>query len=90
MMRSLFLAVLALGALEGVSAAPADAAGYPFCIKGQEYPSGTGDCIYPSYAACQAAASGTFSYCMRNPFYANAYVEPPQRKKRRAYIEQGY
>lgn len=88
-MRALFLAFLAFGAFEGLSATPAAAFSYPFCIKGPEYPSGTGDCRFPSYAACQTAASGTYSYCAANPFYAqNSYV--PQRKARRGYIEQGY
>ncbi len=93
-MRALFLAglgfgALALGALAG-SASPAEARDFPFCMKGQEYASGTGDCSYPSYAACQAAASGTYSYCARNPFYASAEYAAPQRKGRRAPIEQGY
>ncbi len=92
-MRALFLAVLAFGALQGFSAAPAEAASYPFCIKGQEYINGTGDCRFSSYAACQAAASGTFSYCASNPFYtssSDSYADVPQRRGRRASSGQGY
>ncbi|HEY0219774.1 MAG TPA: DUF3551 domain-containing protein, partial [Afipia sp.] len=64
---------------------------YPFCMKGQENPSGTGDCSFPSYAACQASASGTFSYCIRNPFYAlNEYTAAPQRKSSRIFSGQTY
>lgn len=71
-MRALFLAAVALGALAGFSAIPdqAQAANFPFCIKGQDNASSLGDCRFPSYASCQAAASGTFNYCDRNPFYA--------------------
>ncbi len=87
-MRAQFLTVLgfgalALGALTGFSTTPAEARDYPFCMKGQETSGGIGDCNYPSYAACEAAASGTFSYCARNPFYANAYTDAPQPKSRR-------
>ncbi len=92
-MRALVLAVLALGALAGFSAGSAEAAGYPFCIKGQEYANGTGDCRFTSYAACQAAASGTYSYCASNPFYASntsADADAPQRKGRRIYSGQAY
>lgn len=89
-MRALFLALVAFGALEGLSATPAAAFSYPFCMKGQESSGGIGDCSYPSYAACQAAASGTYSYCARNPFYADAYTEAPQPRSRRPLGRQGY
>ena len=71
-MRTLFLAAVALGALAGLPASPAEAGNFPFCIKGQDYASSLGDCRFPSFASCQAAASGTFNYCDRNPFYASS------------------
>lgn len=92
-MRALFLAALAFGALAAFSTDPAEAGGFPYCIKGRDYINGTGDCRFPSYEACEAAASGIFAYCDRNPFYAwGSYTDtqPPRRKKRRAYIQQGY
>ncbi|RTL54526.1 MAG: DUF3551 domain-containing protein [Bradyrhizobiaceae bacterium] len=89
-MRALFLAALATGALAAYSTSPAQATSYPYCMKGQDY-GANGDCSFPSYAACAAAASGTYSYCVRNPFFAlNAYPDTPRRKGRYVYPGQGY
>jgi len=45
-----------------LSAAPAAARDYPYCLQGREwgYP---GNCEFMSYPQCQATASGTDSYC---------------------------
>lgn len=83
-MRALFLATMALAALAGLSTTPAEARDYPFCIKGRDYAASVGDCRFPSYAACQASAAGTFSYCDRNPFYAWGQYDGSQRPSRRS------
>jgi len=67
-MRKLLFAALALSAFASLDITPAAARDYPFCIRGRDY-TGFGECSYPTYAACAAAASGRFAYCDRNPFY---------------------
>jgi len=53
------------------SAAPVAYWDYPYCLQGKDwgYP---GLCQYWTYQQCQAAASGTFSYCGINPRVAFA------------------
>jgi hypothetical protein len=65
-MRYLALAVLALGAAQFGSAAPAAARDYPYCLqsRGLGYP---GDCSYTSYRQCMASASGRNAGCAVNP-----------------------
>lgn len=82
-MRNVFFAVMALGVLASSLPTPAEARDYPFCIKGRDYLSSVGDCSYSTYASCQAAASGRYAYCDRNPFYQGQPV--PQRRSRRVY-----
>lgn len=47
----------------------AQARDYPYCIKGEYYVSGTGDCSFDTYQQCLATASGRRAYCDVNPFY---------------------
>lgn len=70
----------------GVATASADE-NYPFCVIGRDYPPGTGQCIFPSYAACQSFASGQFAYCDINPFYQGnqTQAQQPRQRGRRAY-----
>ncbi|WP_213772634.1 DUF3551 domain-containing protein [Bradyrhizobium sp. dw_78] len=82
-MRSLLL-LATLGVL-GFAGSPASAAGfgyteeaeYPYCLQGREY--GTpGLCEFSSYQQCEATASGTFSYCGANPWFAFAQEPRPR------------
>jgi hypothetical protein len=70
-MRSVFLALLAVGGLAALGTAPAEAVGtrYPVCIQGDEYP-GLSGCYFTSFPQCQATASGRFLTCIANPYYA--------------------
>jgi len=45
-----------------LTAAPAAAQDYPYCLQGRQwgYP---GNCQFTSYSQCQATASGTDAYC---------------------------
>ncbi len=63
-----------------LSAAPATAQDYPYCLQGRQwgYP---GKCQFTSYQQCLVSASGTDAYCGANPRFA--YGQQPQR--RRAY-----
>jgi Protein of unknown function (DUF3551) len=84
-------ATLALFGLLSASAATVagtgSAAAYdqPFCLQGQELGI-PGDCSYPSYEACLAAASGRGLYCNINPrvaFRAPPPDQPPPPEPRR-------
>jgi hypothetical protein len=71
MMRNLLLAAAALAALASIAMTPSPVAArdYPFCIKGADYDSATGDCSFDTYEQCLATASGRRAYCDTNPFY---------------------
>ena len=86
-MKSALTALLAIGALVGVSASAlaqySASDQYPrgrtiaqqnaFCLQGDEwgYP---GNCQYSSYRQCMAAASGTYASCGPNPMsYRGGY-----------------
>jgi hypothetical protein len=74
--------VLAAGTARLVGSAPAAAYDYPYCLQGRQtgYP---GDCSYPSYATCMAAASGRSAYCGINPYVAFGAQQP--RRAPRGY-----
>ena len=61
-----------------LAAAPAAARDYPYCLQGEDY-GYPGLCQFTSYRQCEAAASGTFSYCNINPRFA--YARQPQRRR---------
>jgi len=81
-MRKFILAVMAftvVGAATLATSAPAAAHDYPWCVQGVGvgYP---GECMYTSFAQCQASASGRLASCGMNPRFA--YSQP---RGRRAY-----
>jgi uncharacterized protein DUF3551 len=59
-----------------LTAAPATARDYPYCIQGRQwgYP---GKCDFTSYQQCLATASGTDAYCGPNPRFS--FGQQPQR-----------
>ena len=59
-----------MAATSTLRSAPAAARDYPFCLQGRDYQTGYGDCRYSTYQQCQASASGTYSSCYANPYYA--------------------
>ena len=83
-MRSIFLALAAVGGLAMAGIAPAHAVGsrYPFCLQGDDSP-GLSNCTFTSYEQCQASASGRRLYCVANPFYAGGGAEPGVYRERR-------
>jgi len=79
-MRKIILAVMALtaaGAATVATSAPAAARDYPWCVQGlgTGYP---GECLYSTFAQCQASASGRLASCSANPRMAYG----PQRSRR--------
>jgi hypothetical protein len=86
-MRGLLSALMAIGAIAAVGAAPAAAEGSPYCIKGCDFAGGAGDCSFSSYRQCLATASGRDASCAANPYYsANAEPGPGAiRQSRRKF-----
>jgi hypothetical protein len=88
LMRGLALAILAIGTVSaaGPAAAQTYAPGYPVCLhvygRATYY-----ECSYTSLAQCNATASGRSAQCVANPYFANAYQEPPgpRHRHRRVY-----
>lgn len=86
-MRKTLLAlvtVLAAGTASMVGSAPAAAFDYPYCLQGRGVGI-PGDCSYPTYAACQMAASGRALTCNINPRVA--FGQQPQRRQPRVYYQ---
>jgi hypothetical protein len=82
-MRHAMLGLLALSAAAAATVGgvgPAAAFDYPYCIQGGGFGI-PGECSYPSYAACQKAASGRNVYCGVNPRFAFG----EQRRRGRPY-----
>jgi hypothetical protein len=51
---------------------------YPYCLEGRAY-GYPGLCNFTSYQQCQAAASGTVSFCGTNPRFA--YGSQPRGRR---------
>lgn len=84
--RAVLAASIAAGVAALVSASPAAARDYPFCIKGSDYDSSVGDCRFDTIQACNASASGLLAYCDANPYFRGP--QPPvgrPRGSRRTY-----
>jgi hypothetical protein len=74
----LALATSAVVFTGGMSAAAAR--DYPYCIQGEDYAGGAGECGFTTIAQCQATASGRLAYCAANPtFAASAQVTDRSR-----------
>jgi hypothetical protein len=54
-------------AVAGLSAMPAMAGEYPYCIQGCDFGGGRGDCSFATYQQCQATAAGRDAWCAANP-----------------------
>jgi hypothetical protein len=63
----------------------ASAKDYPYCIQGDDFAGGAGECIFATHAQCQAAASGRTAFCTENrDFGANAQLMDKSRARRRS------
>jgi len=86
-MRNLLIATLALssaGLATLASSAPAMARDYPWCVRSSTY-DGAGDCMYQTYAQCQASASGRAASCYVNPRVAFGQPQPSSRYQGPSY-----
>lgn len=81
MNAKIILTVTGIAAMSALGAAPSVARDYPFCRKGE---AGPGDCRYDTIEQCQAAVSGTSSYCQPNYWLPAARDESTPRARRRS------
>ena len=59
---------------------------YPYCIQGDDFAGGSGECIFATHAQCQAAVSGRTASCAENlNFSANAQLIDKSRPRHRPY-----
>jgi len=84
-MRIVFLAFVTSAIIFfGLNAASAK--DYPYCIQGDDFAGGSGECIFTTNAQCQAAASGRTAYCTDNGnFSANAQLIDKSRTRHRSH-----
>jgi hypothetical protein len=73
-MRTVFLALATSATFFVIGLAPAAAQNYQYCIQGDEFAGGAGECSFSSYAQCQVSASGRMATCAPNR-YLNAYAQ---------------
>jgi uncharacterized protein DUF3551 len=82
-MRTVFLALATSAAIFATGLAPAGAQNYPYCIQGDEFAGGSGECSFLTYAQCQASASGRTAYCEPNRYYFNVRAQLVDRGRAR-------
>jgi hypothetical protein len=57
----------------------------PYCIQGDGFAGGVGECTFATRAQCQAAASGRTAFCTENrDLGANAQLMDKSRARRRS------
>jgi len=79
-MRLLALAILVIGAVSVAAHAQTYDPHFPVCLQSYSLGGRSIDCSYTSLAQCNASASGRAAQCLTNPFFAQAYQEPPPRR----------
>ena len=74
-MRTVAIALATSAAIFAAASTPSAAQTYPYCLQGDDFAGGAGDCIFSTHAQCQAAASGRTASCIDNRhFNANAQL----------------
>ena len=74
-MRAVFLAFVTSVLLFLAGPSPVSAKDYLYCIQGDDFAGGPGECIFATRAQCQAAVSGRTGSCTENrSFSANALL----------------
>jgi hypothetical protein len=85
-MRAVLLAFVTSAVVSSSGPSPASANDYPYCIQGDDYAGGAGECIFATKAQCQATASGRTAYCTENRnFSANAQLIDKSRPRHRSH-----
>jgi hypothetical protein len=83
-MRLTILAVVAIATatIAGSARAQTYDPNYPVCLQ-VFGPINYFECRYSSLGQCAGSASGRGAQCVVNPYFANAYQQPPGRHYRR-------
>ena len=81
-MRNLFIALATSAVVFTAGMTAAAARDYPYCIQGDDYAGGAGDCSFSTNAQCLTTASGRLAYCAANPAFT-ASVLPVDRSRLR-------
>lgn len=85
-MRVLFLAFVTSAVVSSAVASPAPANDFPYCIQGDDFAGGAGECIFATKAQCQATASGRTAYCSENRYlHASAQLVDRNRQRHRSH-----
>ena len=74
-MRTVFLALATSAVIFAAGLTPAGAQNYPYCIQGDDFSGGAGECSFSSYAQCQATASGRTAHCELNRYFLNSRAQ---------------
>ena len=82
-MRTLFLALATSATVFATGATDVAAGDYRYCIQGDDFPGGAGDCSFASYQQCQASAAGRDATCAANPTFSRAAELPNRSGQRR-------
>ncbi|MCA6116658.1 DUF3551 domain-containing protein [Bradyrhizobium sp. WSM 1738] len=84
-MRAVFLAFVTWIIVFFTGLSSASAKDYLYCIQGDDFAGGAGECIFATHAQCQAAASGRMASCTENRnLSANAQFIDKSRVRRRS------
>ena len=82
-MRVVFLAFATSVIVFFTGLSAASATDYLYCIQGDAFAGGAGECIFTTSAQCQAAASGRTASCVDNRnFSANAQLIDKSHSRR--------
>jgi Protein of unknown function (DUF3551) len=65
-MRTLLVALVTSAAAFVAGVTEVAANDYRYCIQGEDFAGGVGDCSFASHQQCQATASGRTAYCGTN------------------------
>ena len=85
-MRALFLAFVTSAVVFPAVSGPASATEFPYCIQGDEFAGGTGECSFTSKAQCEATASGRMAYCTENRYLqASALLVERKHSRHRSH-----
>ena len=82
-MRTVFLALATSAAIFAAGLTAAGAQNYPYCIQGDDFSGGAGECSFSSYAQCQATASGRTAHCELNRYFLNSRAQLVDRGRMR-------
>jgi len=78
-MRNVFIALATSAVVFTAGMQAAAAKDYPYCIQGEDYAGGAGDCSFSTNAQCLATASGRLAYCAANRSYTESAAQPIDR-----------